>query len=135
MLIDIDYFKKINDLYGHKCGDRVLIELSQILEQNVRDTTIVSRWGGEEFLIIIEDADADTLKQLAERLRGVVEETIMIEEKQIHITVTIGGAVAHQNESMEDVLIRADKALYYGKENGRNQVTIDGCKSENICRD
>ena len=126
LLIDIDYFKKINDLHGHKCGDRVLVELSKILEQNVRDSTIVSRWGGEEFLIVIEDAHADALMQFAERLRSVVEETIMIEEKQIQITVTIGGAVAHQNESIEDVLMRADKALYYGKENGRNQVTIDG---------
>ena len=125
LLIDIDYFKKINDLYGHKCGDRVLIELSHILNQNVRQTTIVSRWGGEEFLIVLEDTNKDELIHLGERLRSVVEKTVLIEEKQIQITVTIGGAVAYQDESIDEVLSRADKALYHGKENGRNQVLID----------
>ena len=125
LLIDIDYFKKINDRYGHKCGDRVLVELSQILNDNVRQTTIVSRWGGEEFLIVLEDTHTDELIHLGERLRSVIEKSVLIKEKQIQITVSIGGGVAYQDEYIEDVLVRADKALYYGKENGRNQVNIE----------
>jgi len=125
LLIDIDYFKKINDRYGHKCGDKVLIELSHILNENVRQTTIVSRWGGEEFLIVLEDTYEDELIHLGERLRSVIENTVLIKEKKIQITVTIGGAVSHQDESIDEVLSRADKALYQGKEKGRNQVLID----------
>ncbi len=124
LLIDIDYFKKINDLYGHKCGDNVLIKLSKILKQNVRKSTIVSRWGGEEFLIVLEDSNKDELIYIAERLRIAVESTVMIQNKSIQITITLGGAVSKEDETFEMVLARADKALYQGKENGRNQVSI-----------
>jgi len=125
ILIDIDYFKKINDIYGHKYGDKVLMKLSNILEQNVRESTIISRWGGEEFLVILEDTNKEELPYIAERLRFVVENTMMIEEKGISITITLGGAISRKHETFEVLLARADKALYRGKENGKNQVYIN----------
>ena len=124
LLIDIDYFKKINDLYGHKCGDDVLIQLAQILEQHVRDTTIVSRWGGEEFLVVLPESTEDELPGIAERLRRAVEDAVICGEESIRITVTVGGAVSRAYETFQMTLSRADKALYQGKHHGRNQVCI-----------
>ena len=124
LLIDIDYFKKINDLYGHRCGDDVLIRLASILKAHVRDTTIVSRWGGEEFLVVLENSSADELKATAERLRRAVEDAVISETKSIQITVTIGGAVSQADETFQMTLSRADNALYQGKHHGRNQVCL-----------
>jgi len=125
LLIDIDFFKKINDTYGHKCGDKVLIELSKVLNNNLRNSTIVSRWGGEEFLVILENTNKDELLYVGERLRSVIEKSTMIEEKGIKITITLGGAsLTKEDETFDMLLARADNALYKGKENGRNQVII-----------
>ncbi len=124
LLIDIDYFKKINDQYGHRCGDDVLIRLARILKEHVRDTTIVSRWGGEEFLVVLENSTENELVATAERLRRAVEDTVMYEAQSIQITVTIGGAVSHTHETFQITLSRADKALYQGKHHGRNQVCL-----------
>jgi len=125
LLIDIDFFKKINDTYGHKCGDKVLIELSKILNKNLRESTIVSRWGGEEFLVILDNTNKKELQYVAERLRAVIENTIIVEEENIKITITIGGALPmNKDETFDMVITRADKALYSGKETGKNQVII-----------
>jgi len=125
LLVDIDYFKKINDMYGHKCGDKVLIELSKVLNENLRESTIVSRWGGEEFLIILDNTNERELLYVGERLRFAVEKRMMVEEKNIKITITIGGALPmNKDETFDMVLMRADKALYRGKETGRNQVNL-----------
>ena len=125
LLIDVDNFKKINDIYGHTCGDNALITLSKILKDNVRQSTIISRWGGEEFLIIMENSNENALIHLAERLRSVVENTIMVDPNKIKLTITLGGAISKDNETFQEVLSRADKALYRGKENGKNKVVID----------
>jgi diguanylate cyclase (GGDEF)-like protein len=126
LLIDIDFFKKINDKYGHKCGDNVLIQLSKLLNQHLRESTIVSRWGGEEFLVILENTNKDALLYIGERLRSIIEKSTLVEEKGIKITITLGGAVStKEDETFEMLLARADRALYKGKENGRNQVNID----------
>jgi len=126
LLIDIDSFKKINDTYGHKCGDKVLIELSKVLNNNLRDTTIISRWGGEEFLVILDNTNKVELQYVAERLRLAVENAIMVEDKNIKITITLGGALPiHKDETFDSVIIRADKALYRGKETGKNQINIE----------
>ena len=124
LLIDIDFFKKINDTYGHKCGDKVLVKLASILKKKLRQDTIVSRWGGEEFLIIVENTTRDELLHLAERLRVAVEKSILDYEKNIRITITLGGAMAQLDEKFDSVLSRADESLYQGKENGKNQVII-----------
>ena len=103
----------------------MLIQLSKLLNQNVRESTIVSRWGGEEFLVILENINKDELLYVGERLRSVIEKSTMIEEKGIKITITLGGAIlTKEDETFDMLLARADKALYEGKENGRNQIII-----------
>ena len=125
LLIDIDYFKKINDTYGHICGDGILVNLSTLLKKNLHPSSIISRWGGEEFLILLLNTDAIHLKQSAEKLRILIENnSIICNDKTIHITITLGGSVYQNNESFNTLLNRADVALYKGKEKGRNQVCI-----------
>ena len=124
LLIDADHFKSVNDAYGHRGGDEVLVKLAQLLKENVRRSAIVSRWGGEEFLIVLEEIEEKELTEVAERLRSVVENTPMREENELYVTVTLGGAVFLGDEAFEEVFARADKALYQGKQNGRNQVVI-----------
>ena len=125
LMLDIDYFKHINDTYGHTCGDDVLIHLSTLLKQSLRSSTIISRWGGEEFLILLSDTNKADLQIIAERLRMYIENsTLVCDDKSIKITVTLGGTVLEQNETFNQLLIRADNALYQGKRNGRNQVSI-----------
>ena len=124
LLIDVDFFKKVNDVYGHRYGDNVLVSLAGILKQHVRKTSIVSRWGGEEFLIVLDNSNQDDLLSTAERLRTAVERAVMNEEPPIQITITLGGAVSRDNETFQSTLSRADQALYRGKQAGRNQVSI-----------
>ena len=125
LLIDIDYFKKVNDTYGHICGDEVLVELSNQLKHILRAPVIISRWGGEEFLILFSDTNKKQLKIVAERIRSHVENTYMnCKGKKIQITITLGGAISKKGESFDGILTRADTALYKGKESGRNQVCV-----------
>lgn len=124
LLLDVDYFKKINDSYGHRGGDEVLVKLANVLKTNVRRSTIVSRWGGEEFLIVLEEGSFAQLQELAERLRMIVEKTPMMDDPELFVTMTLGGAVSSKDESFETVFARADKALYQGKKSGRNKVVI-----------
>jgi len=125
LLLDIDYFKKINDTYGHLCGDTILIHISTILKQNVYPTAIVSRWGGEEFLILLLDTEDAQLTNIAEKLRSLIEKSIIpCNDEKINITMTLGGSIYQNGESFNSLLNRADIALYEGKEKGRNQVCI-----------
>jgi len=125
LLIDIDYFKKINDTYGHICGDKVLVELSDLLKNMLRSPIVVSRWGGEEFLLLFSNINKEELKIIAERIRNGVENACMnCNNKKIQITITLGGAISENDESFDALLLRADTALYKGKENGRNQVCL-----------
>ena len=120
LLIDIDYFKAINDTYGHNIGDTVLIEISHLLKKNSRKTDIVGRWGGEEFLIICPDTPLDGAISLAQLLRKKVEE---FEFSVVnHKTVSIGVAYARENDNLQNLLKRADDYLYEAKESGRNKV-------------
>ena len=127
ILLDIDFFKRINDTYGHNAGDLVLVALAKTLQKNIRADNIVSRWGGEEFLIVCSVADKKNLEKIMQRLRSVAKETaIEYQNKKISFSITLGGAIAQQQESFTELVHRADKALYRGKENGRNQCVIDG---------
>ncbi len=105
----------------------VLVALAKTLQKNIRADNIVSRWGGEEFLIVCSVADKKNLEKIMQRLRSVAEETaIEYQNKKISFSITLGGAIAQQQESFTELVHRADKALYRGKENGRNQCVIDG---------
>ncbi|MGR9050596.1 diguanylate cyclase [Halobacillus faecis] len=127
LYIDIDHFKKVNDTYGHKEGDQVLIELSRILKNTVRSFDIVSRNGGEEFTVILLDCPIDRANEISERIREKVENHsfLLTTGQMIHITVSIGLACYNETTSKPKLLIKeADHALYDAKQTGRNKVCI-----------
>lgn len=125
LIIDIDFFKKVNDTYGHLAGDSVLQELGMVLSTFCRSFDIVSRIGGEEFSIILPDCPRDQALEVAERLRKAVEmnEFSISNEIKINITISIGAATYPDNvNDLEDLVKQADNALYSAKRSGRNKV-------------
>lgn len=121
LIIDIDYFKKVNDTYGHQIGDIVLEKLAHILKNKIRLEDIVARFGGEEFTIILPNTDEEEAMLIAERLNLAVEAS---EWQQISsLTVSIGVATFTDNDTELSIVKNADKALYYSKEKGRNRST------------
>jgi diguanylate cyclase (GGDEF)-like protein len=125
MILDIDNFKLINDTYGHLAGDEVLKNISKILKTGVRKQDIVSRWGGEEFFIMLPDTDLEGTAYLAEKIRLTIEQTPFIyQDKSILLTVTIGVAIYDTPAPFNLILSKADKALYFGKEQGKNKVVV-----------
>ena len=130
LLIDIDHFKPVNDTYGHKAGDEALKIFSQRLQENVRSFDLVARLGGEEFVVILPDVSEQRSLMVAERLRRAIAATkfdVGVEAGPIEITTSIGGTIIDFGEhQVQDVLDRADKALYEAKESGRNCVVFEG---------
>ena len=124
-MLDIDYFKKVNDTYGHQIGDMVLKQLSSLIKSALRTTDYTARYGGEEFLIILPDTPLSSAKEFAQRLRKQVEKMpIELEDKKIiNITVSIGLSAFIQETSSLDALINsADLAMYQAKKSGRNCI-------------
>ena len=120
MILDVDYFKKINDLYGHSIGDQVLIDLSNTIRSSLRASDSLTRWGGEEFIILCPNTTAETVSRLAERLR---KEVASIKFQGVgNITLSFGVAECGTEETWEQWLHRADEALYLAKSGGRDQV-------------
>ena len=125
LMIDLDHFKNINDTYGHGSGDEVLRIVSGLFKENFRSTDIVSRYGGEEFCIVLANTNYDTAMQLAERIRELIEEAHIPLTKEIRIdfTCSIGAAFYEPHMNNSEMLIEiADKALYEAKQTGRNKV-------------
>ncbi len=132
-VIDIDYFKKVNDKYGHTCGDRVLKSVAGCLQSHFRKSDVVSRYGGEEFCIIAANFNIDHCKKYFETLRHDVESlTITTEEETISVTISIG-VVTKMKETLPDTINHADECLYKAKNNGRNLVVIDDRVCEKEC--
>ena len=126
LMIDIDHFKIFNDTYGHDIGDRVLKMVATTLVSNVRTLDIVGRWGGEEFLVVIEKIDSPELAKQAERLRILVETSgLMMEGNRLSVTISTGGSLALVDETVDAVVKRADTFLYQSKESGRNRCVVD----------
>lgn len=125
MVIDIDHFKRINDQYGHAGGDQVLKELSACLKGTLRETDKVYRYGGEEFLVLIEAPIANA-EIAANRLLNAVRELSVLLDNDVvlHPTVTIGVALAVEESLIEEMIQNADLALYSGKESGRNCFVV-----------
>ncbi len=122
VMSDIDFFKKINDTYGHDCGDVALVGVAEILKACVRDGDTVCRWGGEEFLLLLK-GNRNVAITVAERIRTRIENNIVeYEGAQIRFTMTLGISSYAPGYSLENLLVQADENLYYGKEHGRNQV-------------
>ncbi|TNF33302.1 MAG: diguanylate cyclase [Gammaproteobacteria bacterium] len=121
VMIDVDFFKKINDQYGHQAGDRVLIEFASLIKNNIRVTDIIGRWGGEEFLMICPGTDMTSAYNLAEKLRRLVEQHAF--SVQDGLTASFGVADYYNADmSIETLIARADKALYQAKTGDRNRV-------------
>ena len=119
-MIDADYFKEINDRYGHQAGDEVLKGLAALLQESLRDSDIVARWGGEEFVIILPDTTKDAAIDLAETLRGIIEEAVFADT--ISLTCSFGITSYRESDTLNDLFGRIDKALYRAKEYQRNNV-------------
>lgn len=121
-ILDIDFFKKVNDTYGHDIGDKVLKQFVQIIQNSSRNDDLVIRWGGEEFILLLKINSIDNAKKVLENIRKTIAQTSF--EKVEHITCSIGATVYKENETIEDSFKRADKALYEAKNSGRNKVVI-----------
>jgi diguanylate cyclase (GGDEF)-like protein len=122
ILLDIDHFKRVNDVHGHPAGDRVLIEVAATLRANTRETDIVGRWGGEEFLVICPHTDTHGLARLAENLRQRLQGLVFPAVGSI--SASFGAAGFQAGDESKDVVARADAALYEAKRNGRNRVEL-----------
>jgi len=128
IMIDIDFFKKINDSYGHLCGDQTLRQLAKMLQQMVRAMDIVSRYGGEEFCCVLPETRAENALVLAERLRSAVEASdILYGDEKFRITISLGIAeYSPERTTREELVGAADAALYRAKHEGRNRVVCAG---------
>lgn len=126
LFIDIDNFKDINDLYGHEIGDRVLRMIAQTFIDNSRPFDTIGRWGGEEFVSIILNVEKESLFDVANRMRKLIEESVMIiDSATIRVTVSIGATMARSEDSKESLIGRADQLMYHAKISGKNRVIID----------
>ena len=123
VLADIDYFKKVNDTYGHDAGDAVLQGISLTLQNCIREIDYVARWGGEEFLILVVDSSLEATQNLAERVRRRIASTVInYRQNQIAVTISLGVALYRPQVTAGTLIKLADEALYLAKRNGRNRV-------------
>ncbi|MBI5147551.1 MAG: sensor domain-containing diguanylate cyclase [Parcubacteria group bacterium] len=126
LFADIDHFKRINDEYGHEAGDRVLKIVAKTFTHDVRSFDVAARWGGEEFLIVIESVTKNQLVAVAEKLRILVEQSsIPTDAGVIHPTISVGATIASPEDEQNSLLKRVDRLMYESKTTGRNRVTAD----------
>ncbi|MBA4356701.1 MAG: sensor domain-containing diguanylate cyclase [Humidesulfovibrio sp.] len=126
LFADIDNFKDVNDTFGHEVGDRVLVMVAKTLASALRGTDKVSRWGGEEFVVLVPDVDADLFWTIAERMRQLVEaSSLPVPGGMLRVTVSVGGSLAVAADTLESLAERADAMMYRSKDLGRNRTTLD----------
>lgn len=124
LLSDIDDFKKVNDTYGHDCGDEVLVHVTSQIKNLIKEPNLVCRWGGEEIIVLYTGTFEEGLA-VAELLRArIANSSIRYNNENLSATITIGVAFFDGQESLDRVIVKADKALYKGKQNGKNQVQM-----------
>ena len=126
VMLDLDQFKLLNDTYGHQGGDKVLIETTEVINELLRMGDLFGRYGGEEFAVILPNTELTGAHDVAERIRKTIENNaIEYQGKNINVTVSIGIAVMNEYDARyEDIISRADIALYKAKNSGRNQVCV-----------
>jgi len=125
LFIDIDHFKKYNDIYGHPAGDEVLNFIGNTFIANTRPFDLIGRWGGEEFIGIIRNINGKELELLGNRLRSLIENSYIIHENEkLFVTISIGATLANENDTIHTLIKRADTLLYKSKAAGRNCLTI-----------
>ena len=121
ILLDIDFFKSVNDEYGHQVGDEVLKEVSSIIMENVREHDTSVRWGGEEFLMLLPETDLEGAKIVAEKIRNTICNK-KLTKNDLNVTASFGVAIMNNKDTEESFIARTDEALYEAKESGRNKV-------------
>ena len=125
LFIDIDHFKDVNDTYGHETGDRVLRMVAQTLKHNLRESDVVARWGGEEFLVLLNRVKKKTLAATAEKLRLLVASSYLaVDGVELRVTISLGATLFHPGETAQTAVARADSMLYESKSEGRNRYTL-----------
>lgn len=125
-MCDIDNFKKINDTYGHNCGDYILKSIAAIIRDNSPQNAIVTRWGGEEFIVLLEDYDITKSRPLIEEIRERVAGTEFVyKEWNLHVTMTFGIATSMERTDLTGLIELADDRMYTGKQSGKNRVVDD----------
>jgi diguanylate cyclase (GGDEF)-like protein len=127
LMLDIDFFKRFNDTYGHACGDTVLQMVASVIQQNTRNQDMAARYGGEEFVVMLCDTPSATAVKIGERIRKSIESLdILYDGQHLSLTISVGAAQYDPaaDATAKDLVDRADKALYNSKQTGRNKVTL-----------
>ena len=127
LTLDVDFFKSVNDTYGHDAGDRVLQEMAGRLRASIRSIDLACRTGGEEFVVVLPGTDLQTAERVGERVRKMVAAKPFLAAPGCHLSITVSLGVASLpsvDERAEDLLKRADQALYRAKREGRNRVSL-----------
>jgi len=129
LMIDIDFFKAINDQYGHLCGDEILRRVTERIGRNLRQYDVAGRYGGEEFLVVLPDAGFEQTKAVAERVWSLVrDEPFQVNGQELRVTISLGISCKNEKDKdLESVLKRADDALYQAKHEGRDRIAWMGC--------
>ncbi|MCP8464746.1 GGDEF domain-containing protein [Pseudomonas sp. ZM23] len=125
LMLDLDHFKQINDAYGHSIGDDALRAVATAIKASLRNVDMVFRFGGEEFLVLLSNTPGGSAAQVGERLRRAVEElNLAVDGKRLPLSISLGCATLNGGESVDDLLRRADDALYSAKRDGRNRLAF-----------
>ena len=125
-MCDVDFFKNVNDTYGHSTGDEVIKMVAQVMLENTRNSDLVARYGGEEFIALLPRTSKHEASIVAEKIRRSIESIeINIDNHQLRFTISIGiSDLKSADSNIDNVILRADEALYNAKESGRNQVLM-----------
>jgi diguanylate cyclase (GGDEF)-like protein len=126
VIADVDFFKKINDTYGHEAGDLVLVAVSRLLKKELREVDSLARWGGEEFVFLMHETGLPQAIAVTERIRDAVEaSSVSYHATEIRCTMSFGITALLPHDTLGDAIARADRALYRSKSQGRNRVSAD----------
>ncbi len=125
LFVDIDHFKTVNDIYGHDVGDRVLKMVAETMHHSLRASDCLARWGGEEFVVVIQEIDREQLLAIANKLRALVANSFFsVGPDKVQVTISIGATFGQVGDTIETIVQRADQLLYQSKLSGRNQVSF-----------
>ena len=126
-MIDVDYFKDVNDTYGHLAGDQVLTVVANTINHTLRPSDMPVRYGGEEFAVFLPDTTSENARMIAERLRKTIESTqiVLSTGNVLNVTVSIGYTERFEDDTVDSIIDRADQALYHAKQNGRNRLCLN----------
>ncbi len=135
LLLDVDHFKRVNDTFGHRAGDKVLQRIAQVCADRLRDSDVFGRTGGEEFVAMLPETDAAGAEPLANRLRQAVADLELPEPMEnFGVSISVGGAQLQQGDNVDSLIGRADQALYAAKRQGRNRYRFKGPSSDRDAR-